>query len=955
MNADERGFFLLKFVFILYVRVPFLHINQLEEQSVQSAKSVIFSLRNGRILILLLAFIWLVWSGKPTFSAAPAASPGPEITLLPDGVQVLWHTPVLEEVVLEDGRITLALSGFNDDLTASLLLALPPDGQPTLEFTEDGMAERPLPAGQLTNAPESGPLLSLSEAGVLRGVRLARLTYRPVQPVAGNLQITHSVSATIQFNSPPGLARPAVTAPDLLQTAVAAQVINPQQLAISPTTAPVTKPTAADPTVFIKVAQPGITVVTYNDLQAAGFAVGSVNPANLQLWYQGEKRPLQWFGDGDAHFEASESFRFYAAPWFSRWQRNDSYTLTTGSSPGSRMSSQNASPDGLSGGALTLTAVAEQNNLYTPDCICGQLPAGRDGDRWVWEDLRQPGRPSANYGLTLPYVDTGRTAQLTLWAIGFTALNASPDHHLNLSFNGTHLGSVSWDGKTAVTRTLTLPASSLQPDSTLNLTIPPVGGVSIDGIWLDAFAVRYGYSGSPIAATEQLLVEGANVRRAYTAALSSSAGLRLYDVTNPAAPAALTGTSWQNGQVRWGDPDGAGHTYLITASSSLHAPATVRLPGALPTGSADYIVISHASFIPALAPLVNLRQSQGLSVQVVDVQAVYDGFGYGEVSPEAIRSYLSHLYHSGSPAPTYVLLVGDGTSDPKRYRTDSQTTWLPPYLANADPWIGEVAADNRYVTVDGADLLPDMLVGRLPVNSLAEAQTVVSKIVEYETKPFLGDWNGRISFISDNADAAGNFAAHAASLQQTYVDDPWQATSLNYSAAQFTEAAMQTSVRQTWQNGTGLLVYTGHSSMHQWGAERFFHLDDVANLNNGARLPVVLQMTCFTGSFAQPYWDTLDEALLRHPEGGAVAVWGATGLGVGTGHDALAGGFLQALIGENEAGLGTAFLSGKLNLFTNRPANLDLLDTFTLFGDPATQYNTDFWAGIPVYLPLVTR
>jgi hypothetical protein len=450
-------------------------------------------------------------------------------------------------------------------------------------------------------------------------------------------------------------------------------------------------------------------------------------------------------------------------------------------------------------------------------------------------------------------------------------------------------------------------------------------------------------------------VDGANARRAYSVALSNSAGLRLYDVTNPAVPANLTGISWQNGQVSWGDPNANGHSYLITTSSSLHAPAAVRLPRALPAGSADYVIISHASFIPALTPLVSLRQSQGLSVKVVDVQAVYDGYGNGRTTPEAIRSYLDHLYHNGSPTPTYVLLVGDGTGDPKRYRADSLTTWLPPYLADADPWVGEVAADNRFVTVDGDDLLPDMLIGRLPVNSLAEAQTVVTKIVEYETKPFWGDWNGRVTFISDDTDAAGNFAAHSASLAQNYVTDPWQATSLNYDPAQLTEAAMQNQVQQSWQNGTGLLVYTGHSSIHQWGAERFFHLDDVANLSNGARLPVVLQMTCFTGSFAQPFWDTLDEALLRHPNGGAVAVWGATGLGVGTGHDALASGFLQSLLVDGEVGLGTAVLAGKLNLFTNRPANLDLLDTFTLLGDPATQYNTDFWAGIPTYLPLISR
>ncbi|MCA9947011.1 MAG: hypothetical protein KC449_26200, partial [Anaerolineales bacterium] len=763
-----------------------------------------------------------------------------------------------------------------------------------------------------------------------------------------------SISATVQFNSPPNAARAASPSLDLLQTAVASQIINPSQLALSPAAQLVDQPEASDPTVLIEVSEPGITAVSYSHLQAAGFPVGSVNPANLQLWLDGETRPLQWFGDGDAQFEPGESFRFYAAPWFSRWMTNQVYRLTAGSSPGSRMSSQAASPNGLSSGTLWLTAVAEQNNLYTPDCLCGLLPAGRDGDRWVWEDLRQPGRPSANYSIDLPYVNTNRTAQLTLWAIGFTDLEANPDHTLNLSFNGGNVGSLSWDGKTAVTHTLALSGSSLQTSSTLALSIPTVPDVAIDGLWLDGFAVRYGYNGSPIAANEQLFVAGANAQRAYTVSLGSSAGLRLYDVTQPAAPVLLSNTNLQNEQISWGDPDAAGHDYLITNSSSLHPPAAVRLPRTLPTSSGvDYLIISHANFIPALSPLVGLRQSQGLSAQVVDVQAIYDGFGYGRSTPEAIRSYLAQLYQTA--APTYVLLVGDGTTDPKQYRDDSQTTWLPPYLADADPWVGEVAADNRFVTVDGDDWLPDMLIGRLPVNNLAEAQTVVNKIVAYETEPFLGDWNGRTTFISDNADGAGNFAAHAASLQQTYIAAPWQTASLVYSPAQQTPTAMQSQVLQTWHSGQGLLVYTGHSSIHQWGAERFFHLDDVANLNNGARLPVLLEMTCFTGSFAQPYWDTLDEALLRHPNGGVVAVWGATGLGVGTGHDALAGGFLEALMGQNEVRLGTAVLSGKLNLFTNQPANLDLLDTFTLFGDPATQYNTDFWPGMPTFIPLLTR
>ncbi|MCP4417843.1 MAG: hypothetical protein GY805_14560 [Chloroflexi bacterium] len=69
----------------------------------------------------------------------------------------------------------------------------------------------------------------------------------------------------------------------------------------------------------------------------------------------------------------------------------------------------------------------------------------------------------------------------------------------------------------------------------------------------------------------------------------------------------------------------------------------------------------------------------------------------------------------------------------------------------------------------------------------------------------------------------------------------------------------------------------------------------------------------------------------------------------------MASGFFDALLLQNEGRLGTAVLAGKLNLLTNQPANQDLLDTFTLFGDPATQFNTDLWTGLQTFLPITTR
>lgn len=103
-------------------------------------------------------------------------------------------------------------------------------------------------------------------------------------------------------------------------------------------------------------------------------------------------------------------------------------------------------------------------------------------------------------------------------------------------------------------------------------------------------------------------------------------------------------------------------------------------------------------------------------------------------------------------------------------------------------------------------------------------------------------------------------------------------------------------------------------------------------------------MTCFTSFFHRPEYGTLDESLLRLSGGGAVATWGGTGLGVGTGHKLLQAGFLNALNQFDQATLGALTLTGKMNLAASG-FNLDLLDTFVLFGDPAMRLNLQLVGG----------
>ncbi|MBN1484281.1 MAG: hypothetical protein JXA37_06120, partial [Chloroflexia bacterium] len=731
------------------------------------------------------------------------------------------------------------------------------------------------------------------------------------------------------------------------------------------TTAPAAAP---PPSALVDLAGRGIYRLPYEDLAPLGLAAG--DPHNLRLFRGQDEVAWDWQGDEDAMFEPGEALLFYGEPRFSRWSELDSYRLLADDSPGLRMQAGSADPAGLPAGRAWIERLYEENHLYTPDCFCGHLPAGRDGDRWTWQLLRRPDpfQESFQYSFGLPDLEPGGAGQLTLWLIGYTALPAEPDHRVGVGLNGAPLGAVEWDGKRAVSATLEVPAALLQVEGNiLGLTLTGLPDVPIEGAWLDAFALRYVRSIMPQGATA--VFEGEAGRCAYSLALTDSGGLHAYDVSDPLRPRALSGFELQGNTVTLGDPEaGGGRRYYLAADCGLQRPPVRPQadpwslnPGGAPPGT-DWLAITPPQLAPALAPLLELRASQGLSVTLVNLEGIYDQWGDGQPDPEAIHALIAATYTWWSPRPSYVLLVGDGSFDPKQHRPDSPPTLLPPYLANVDPWAGETAADNRYACVDGDDALPDLLLGRLPVQDLAQAQEVVDKIVQYETAPASIPWKAQVLLVADDADASGDFPASSEAHAAALVRAPFYAarhycsgTSDQQSDCPPAEAAdIHRALLAGWGRGALLVQFIGHSSWHQWAVEKFFHLEDVSSLQNGPRLPIVLEMTCFTGAFQRPE-ATLDESLLCQAGGGAVAAWGPSGLGISAGHNQLSEGFFQAVFWGEAGTLGEAALAGKLALAAEGQ-NLDLLDTYNLLGDPALHLDLELppWPG-RVFVPLVYK
>ena len=349
-----------------------------------------------------------------------------------------------------------------------------------------------------------------------------------------------------------------------------------------------------------------------------------------------------------------------------------------------------------------------------------------------------------------------------------------------------------------------------------------------------------------------------------------------------------------------------------------------------------------------LSDLVTHRQAQGHRVYVADIEDIYDEFSYGIKSPQALKDFLAYAYSSWqSPAPGYVLLVGDATFDPKDNFNEADTTpYLPTYLIYTD-YKGATVTDQWFVTISGNDAVADMHIGRLPAADATQAAAMVEKIIAYETAVNTQTWTHDLLLVADNQRAGQAYAYEAAfeSMNDQVADllpaamaDPFKAYLNDYSATVF----LTEDIIDTLNDGVLMVNFSGHGATWIWADEHIFDTDDVAALTNTDRLAFFVSMSCETGFFAYPeaaLWSPLSlaEKLMRS-DAGAVAALMPTGMTTTDGQLVLDAALFEAIFKKDIRFLGAAIADAKQTLLANGDTYFEQIsDTFLLFGDPATE------------------
>jgi hypothetical protein len=415
--------------------------------------------------------------------------------------------------------------------------------------------------------------------------------------------------------------------------------------------------------------------------------------------------------------------------------------------------------------------------------------------------------------------------------------------------------------------------------------------------------------------------------------------------------------------------DGTGEkTYLVLSTNELKLPLEITqvVDPDLSNGAneADYILITHRDLgwdgngdaYPWLNNLVALREGQGLRVKVVDVEDIYNEFSFGIVTPQAIKDFLTYAYQNWTPpAPQYLLLVGDGTTDPKNkwnWISVDTTPYLPTYLSWTE-YIGETLTDDWFARVSGNDAIPDLYIGRLPAASVAEASAMVNKIVGYESTVNTKTWEKNTLLVADDQTPKPGYDFEAifeimsndvAALIPEGMNDVFTEYLADYDRL---AAALNTVIRDKInKEGTLIVNYSGHGHLDTWAKDdkgiSIFDNADVDDLSNSGRLPFFVSMTCYNGYFGWPEaWGdssiSLAEVLLRSAKKGAVAAFMSTGMTRPEGQRILDVALFDAIFTQDIRTLGPAISAAKQTLLANGVEHEDVSKTFLLFGDPATR------------------
>lgn len=251
------------------------------------------------------------------------------------------------------------------------------------------------------------------------------------------------------------------------------------------------------------------------------------------------------------------------------------------------------------------------------------------------------------------------------------------------------------------------------------------------------------------------------------------------------------------------------------------------------------LVISPGKYMAAMQPYVDWKNQSGRPTVMYSLDEV------GGNDDVAIRTFILSHYNNPEENLCYVLLVGDYED-------------LTPHDMNggsSDIWFGQL---------EGSDFYPEIFVGRVSAERVADVEHQVAKFIYYERDmPASATWISKgIGIGSTEGEGSGHNGGESDCQHIEYIRD----TLLHYSYSEIsqhyagvgigTNASM---LSENFNAGAGICNYCNHGTPTGWHVGSFNN-NHVNALTNDYRWPFIWSTACYNGMFDE---DCFAEAWMR--------------------------------------------------------------------------------------------
>lgn len=326
---------------------------------------------------------------------------------------------------------------------------------------------------------------------------------------------------------------------------------------------------------------------------------------------------------------------------------------------------------------------------------------------------------------------------------------------------------------------------------------------------------------------------------------------------------------------------------LISENASKKVPQISEFkPKAFANNGQEYVIISNKTlynigpdYVTEYAEYRSSPIGGGYKTEIVEIQDIYDHFGYGIdrhfVGVKQFSAYMKDIWD----ATKFVFIIGKGVEYPSM-RTAND-------IVNNDnriffvPTFGYTASDNMLVSERN---YPDpyFAVGRLAARTQEDIKNYLNKIKQYDLAPLSSPtiedqyWMKRVLHLGGGKDVGEqtNIKNGLNNIASVLKDTIFGADVYSFfkKSSEAVEFNVNEQINSLFDNGVSIINFFGHSAAGSWD----FSIENPRNFKNFGKYPFINSFGCYSGNL-HGIAKGISESFVLEQDKGAIAFFASTG------------------------------------------------------------------------------